>query len=617
MRRPAVLSAIVIFVFGQTVNAAQYVTDNFVVTSPTAALAQEIGLTLEKYRKSLAIEWSGRAMPKWSRPCLVDAKIHPSGSGGFTQYIVKNNRVVTGWRMKMWGSKRHLLTSTIPHEVSHTVFASLAGKQLPRWCDEGAAVHAEGAAELRRYTLRAREMARLSQHFPVRSLFATKEYPDGSWMFDFYAQSYTISKILVEARGKPYFFKYMRAGGDAVQLRRFYDLTPESLYEQWLVTLNEEVRPAAAPTPVPNTSPEPAAAVAPPPTIDWPALPEARPPAPAVEIEYERPVLYMYTTARCQPCAYARHDRKMGLWTALEARFDVIIRDVAEYTAEARGLGVVVAPSWVISGKIIAVGYEGPEWLLNRASAHAKVDRRQPGVCRCGPLCFCGPRCRCRGGQRPCPVSKPPEPVPDEDTFRRLIEEFMVQNADLFRGADGAPGRDGLSGENGQDGHPGAAPTDRQLRAALADFFRANPIDDLLAYAVSSYFDKHRDKFRGADGRDATLPDLSKYLTRADFDRWVRDNPPDLPPIIDPVPDTRHIVIVADKDADYYARLEPEIARAKEHFSGIRIAAPPADFTVKHPQIVLYEGSDWLRKIVGSRAVNEALNLIAREEFAW
>ena len=192
----------------------------------------------------------------------------------------------------------------------------------------------------------------------------------------------------------------------------------------------------------------------------------------------------------------------------------------------------------------------------------------------------------------------------------------MVQNADLFRGADGAPGRDGLSGENGQDGHPGAAPTDRQLRAALADFFRANPIDDLLAYAVSSYFDKHRDKFRGADGRDATLPDLSKYLTRADFDRWVRDNPPDIPPIIEPVPDTRHIVIWAEKDAGYYARLEPEIARAKEHFSGIRIAAPPADFTVKHPQIVLYEGSDLLRKIVGSRAFNEALNLIAREEFA-
>jgi hypothetical protein len=73
----------------------------------------------------------------------------------------------------------------------------------------------------------------------------------------------------------------------------------------------------------------------------------------------------------------------------------------------------------------------------------------------------------------------------------------------------------------------------------------------------------------------------------------------------------RHIVIVASQSASTWPRLSGEIERAKQAYSGIRVADPPA-FAVPLPQIVAYEDGVPVKVIQGQRNVSEALSRVAR-----
>ncbi|MFM7243274.1 MAG: hypothetical protein ACKO40_03740 [Planctomycetaceae bacterium] len=57
-----------------TATAAGYRTANFVVEAPTDSLARKIGDAAEQYRQSLAVEWTGSPLPRWSRPCPITAR---------------------------------------------------------------------------------------------------------------------------------------------------------------------------------------------------------------------------------------------------------------------------------------------------------------------------------------------------------------------------------------------------------------------------------------------------------------------------------------------------------------------------------------------------------------
>ena len=48
-------------------------------------LARRIGDAAEQYRHTLAIEWIGSPLPRWSRPCPITAQVAPHlGAGGAT-----------------------------------------------------------------------------------------------------------------------------------------------------------------------------------------------------------------------------------------------------------------------------------------------------------------------------------------------------------------------------------------------------------------------------------------------------------------------------------------------------------------------------------------------------
>ncbi|MEZ6044741.1 MAG: hypothetical protein R3C11_04000 [Planctomycetaceae bacterium] len=116
---------------------ASYSTNNFVVTAPTEQMAMQIALTAEECRKENRHCLAGEELPgNWNKPCQVKVKVGQFGAGGATTFKF-NNGEVYGWDMEVQGTLERILDSVIPHEVSHTIFASYFRRPLPRWADEG------------------------------------------------------------------------------------------------------------------------------------------------------------------------------------------------------------------------------------------------------------------------------------------------------------------------------------------------------------------------------------------------------------------------------------------------------------------------------------------------
>ncbi|HVJ67211.1 MAG TPA: hypothetical protein VM510_04460, partial [Caulifigura sp.] len=52
-----------------------YRTANFVVNAPTQEIAQKVGDCAEYWREELAIDWLGKKLPNWYKPCEVTVKV--------------------------------------------------------------------------------------------------------------------------------------------------------------------------------------------------------------------------------------------------------------------------------------------------------------------------------------------------------------------------------------------------------------------------------------------------------------------------------------------------------------------------------------------------------------
>lgn len=200
--------AVCVFAAGQALGAT-YTTPNFIVTAPTAEIAEKCGKTAEFYREAIAVEWLGKKMPRWYKPCTLTVKVGQVGAGGATTFAFDRGEVF-GWRMNVQGSLERILDSVIPHEVSHTVFACRFRRPLPRWADEGAATLIEHESERRRQALLLKQVWNTSRRIPLRKLLAIKEYPsDMHAVLTLYAEGYSLADFLVQAGGKTRYLEFL------------------------------------------------------------------------------------------------------------------------------------------------------------------------------------------------------------------------------------------------------------------------------------------------------------------------------------------------------------------------------------------------------------------------
>ncbi|MCA9241047.1 MAG: hypothetical protein KDA37_12645 [Planctomycetales bacterium] len=206
----AILLAAVALLSAAPAAAASYRTRNFISHAPTPALAQEIGQSAEAWRKKLAVEWLGHEMPDWNKPCPIKAKVSPQlGAGGATSFMFDRGQVY-GWDMNIQGSRERVLDSVLPHEITHTVFATHFRQPLPRWADEGACTTVEHKSEIAVQEKMLIRFLKTGKGIPFSDMFAMKEYPPD--VMPLYSQGHSLTQFLIERRGKAAFLAFLADG---------------------------------------------------------------------------------------------------------------------------------------------------------------------------------------------------------------------------------------------------------------------------------------------------------------------------------------------------------------------------------------------------------------------
>jgi hypothetical protein len=233
----AIFLGVLLSANGETISAAVFRTPNFVVTADTQVIARQVGQTAEKYRKFLAVEWLGKAMPQWYSPCTVRVRVGQIGAGGATTFSFDRGHVF-GWKMQVQGTLERILDSVIPHEVSHTIFASYFRRPLPRWADEGAATLVEHYSEKRVQQLRLKQIFNTPKRIPLRRLLSMKQYPtDMQQMLILYAEGYSLADFLVQKGGRTTYLRFLndahRNGWDAAIKRHYNIANVEALEKTW------------------------------------------------------------------------------------------------------------------------------------------------------------------------------------------------------------------------------------------------------------------------------------------------------------------------------------------------------------------------------------------------
>jgi hypothetical protein len=192
------------------VDAAGYRTTNFTVSAPTLELAKEIGDRAEACRRDQAIEWLGKELPPWHKPCPIHAKVAPGlGAGGATSFVFDRGEVF-GWKMNIQGSRERILDSVVPHEVTHTIFATHFRRPLPRWADEGACTTVEHRSEIAKQERMLIEFLKTRRGIAFSDMFVMKDYPAD--VMPLYAQGHSLAQWLIENRGRKAFLDFLADG---------------------------------------------------------------------------------------------------------------------------------------------------------------------------------------------------------------------------------------------------------------------------------------------------------------------------------------------------------------------------------------------------------------------
>ena len=185
-------------------------TANFIVTAPTDDQAQQIASAAEKFRRELAIEWLGHEMPTWSQPCPITAQVAEHlGAGGATSFLFEHGEVF-GWKMSIQGSHERILDSVLPHEVTHTIFATHFRRPLPRWADEGACTTVEHTSERTKQQVMLVDFLRTGRGIAFSRMFVMKDYPHD--VMPLYSQGYSLARYLIAQGGKRKFLTFLSDG---------------------------------------------------------------------------------------------------------------------------------------------------------------------------------------------------------------------------------------------------------------------------------------------------------------------------------------------------------------------------------------------------------------------
>ncbi len=190
-------------------------TTNFVIAgAPSQEMARQFGETAERYRRELAVLWLGEEMPNWSAKCPIRFKVGNYGASGDTT-MTFNHGEVYGWEMNVQGTQERILDSVLPHEISHTIFASYFRRPLPRWLDEAGATSVEHISERANYRRLLLEFVdpKVRRAIPFNRMVEMKEYPKD--FLPLYSQCNSVGEFLIGQGGNRRFIAFAKDGLDS------------------------------------------------------------------------------------------------------------------------------------------------------------------------------------------------------------------------------------------------------------------------------------------------------------------------------------------------------------------------------------------------------------------
>ncbi|MBI4616251.1 MAG: tetratricopeptide repeat protein [Planctomycetes bacterium] len=183
-------------------------TAHFMVHHRNPYAGDRVAVALERELQRIGPGIAPRAGERWPGRCEVfvyadrdayqEGTGQPVWSGGLTETRFLDRRL-SGIRISTYQTARELLSSVLPHELTHALLAAeySPGTSLPRWLEEGLAVRSEAQAK-RAYLARIVRLGISSGAIePLRSLVARDEYPSDPASVDlFYGESYTLVDYL-------------------------------------------------------------------------------------------------------------------------------------------------------------------------------------------------------------------------------------------------------------------------------------------------------------------------------------------------------------------------------------------------------------------------------------
>ena len=154
--------------------------ENFIVFASSPEWAQEVIQAAEEHRRELAMHWLGQELPPWPERCPIHVTSGPNlGAGGETRFSLLP-RGAGNWMMSVQGTRERVLDSVLPHEITHTIFATYfarMNKYVPRWADEGACTTVEHESEKRKHRHFLTEFLQTGRGLAFNQMFQLKEYP--------------------------------------------------------------------------------------------------------------------------------------------------------------------------------------------------------------------------------------------------------------------------------------------------------------------------------------------------------------------------------------------------------------------------------------------------------
>jgi hypothetical protein len=102
------------------------------------------------------------------------------------------------------------MDSVLPHEITHTIFATHFGQPLPRWADEGACTTVEDSSEKSKQHHNLIRFLQTNRGIAFNKMFRMREYPPD--VLPLYAQGYSVTRYLIAQGGERQFVNYVGEG---------------------------------------------------------------------------------------------------------------------------------------------------------------------------------------------------------------------------------------------------------------------------------------------------------------------------------------------------------------------------------------------------------------------